>query len=399
MKILLIDEEFPYPLNSGKRLRTYNLVKHLARTNDITYLAYGETGSGSFDAIKALGITPVAVSPPDRKQSGLQFYWRLLLNLLSPLPYIVTSHFTKRYQDALNQLLRAQKYDIVVCEWTPYAIFFKDIIECKKIIVAHNIESSIWKRYEKNEINLFKRLYISIQRRKVEKFERDCFRRIDGATTVTKMEAEELASYGLNFSPVVVENGVDCEYFTPGEQQPDPDQLVFTGAMDWRPNQDAVVYFVNEILPLIKKVKPNLVVNIVGRNPSRMITDLGFRGEVNVTGTVADVRPFVRPAAVYIVPLRIGGGSRLKILEAMAMKKAIVSTSVGAEGLAVTSGQDIVIADTPCGFARAVVELIDDPNLRDNLSHQGFELVHQHYRWEKIAAVFDNYLNNIAGSK
>lgn len=399
MKILLIDEEFPYPLNSGKRLRTYNLVKHLATTNEITYLAYGETGSGSFDAIKALGITPVAVSPPDRKQSGLQFYWRLLLNLLSPLPYIVTSHFSRPFQDTLQTLMQEQKYDVVISEGTPYAVFLKDVNQCKKIIVAQNIESSIWKRYEKNETNPFRKLYISIQRRKVEQFERDCFHQVDGATTVSRMEAQELSSYGLNFSPAVVENGVDCEYFVPDKQQPDPDQLVFTGAMDWRPNQDAVLYFVSEILPLIKEIKPNLIVNIVGRNPSRAVTELGHRSDVNVTGTVPDVRPFIGAAAVYIVPLRIGGGSRLKILEAMAMQKAIVSTSVGAEGLSVTSGTDIVIADKPAVFARAVIDLIDDSNLRNKLARRGLELVHQHYRWEKMAAVFEQYLKNVVGKK
>ena len=166
MNILLLDEEFPYPLNSGKRLRTFNLTVNLAKTNSVSYLAYGQDDSDSSNFLKDNNINPIAVTPRDSKQTGMQFYIRLLMNLFSPYPYIVTSHFTNRFQEKLKQILQENKYDIIICEWTPYAIFIRDIHHIKKIIVAHNIESLIWKRYEINELNPFKKMYISIQRKK-----------------------------------------------------------------------------------------------------------------------------------------------------------------------------------------------------------------------------------------
>ena len=173
---------------------------------------------------------------------------------------------------------------------------------------------------------------------------------------------------------------------------PSPQVIVFTGSMDWRPNQDAVEYFADDLLPILKQRDSSIESTFVGRNPPEHIVRRDGVGGVHITGTVDDVRPYIEEAGVYIVPLRIGGGSRLKILEALAMQKPVVSTSVGAEGLEVTDGQDILIADTPSEFADQVMRLFDNPDLARQLGQRGRELVEKRYGWDSLADKLSRYL-------
>jgi len=392
MKILIIDEEFPFPLNTGKRIRSFNLAKALTSFHDVSYLAYGLSGSDAFRFMQKNRITPFPVNPLDRRKSGIGFYFRLLLNLASPLPYIVTSHYSKVFKERLKGFLKKDVYDVIICEWTPYAIFLRDLPAVKKIIVAHNIESRIWERYQSEERNPLRRAYITIQRQKIEKYERKCFHWADGATAVSESEALQIKNYGVGYPVEVIENGVDVEYFSPQEYDIDPNMLVFTGSMDWRPNQDASGYFVTEILPHIRKRKPSIKVFLVGRNPSKSVLKLGKLDGVKVTGTVDDVRPFMASAGVYVVPLRIGGGSRVKILEALAMRKAVVSTSIGAEGLRVKHGEEIIISDRAEGFAEAVVTCLGDTDLSRRLGENGRMLVEKYYRWEELGKKYNDYI-------
>ncbi|MCP4705594.1 MAG: glycosyltransferase, partial [candidate division Zixibacteria bacterium] len=367
--------------------------------NQISYMAYGTEKSDSYEFLKSNNINPIAVGTLNRKQSGLRFYLRLLGNLFSPYPYIVTSHYSNHFQDRLIEFLKNNKYDVIICEWSPYAIFIKKLNQYKSIIVAHNIEASIWRRYQENETNIFKKIYISIQRKKIEDFERSCFNWANGATAVSAAEADEIASYGTSYTPAVIDNGVDTEYFSSNKSEIVANHLVMTGAMDWRPNQDAAIYFTEEILPLIKESKPDCTVSFVGRNPSKHVLDLAQNESVNVSGTVEDVRPYISNANVFIVPLRIGGGSRLKILEAFSMNKAVVSTSVGAEGLNVTNGENILLADSPQQFAQAVIDCIDNNELNTKLSNNGKKLVESEYRWDILSNKFNNYILKIVDNK
>lgn len=399
MKILIIDEEFPFPLNTGKRIRSFNLAKALTSFHDVSYLAYGLSGSDAFLSLEKNKITPYPVTPRDRRKSGPGFYLRLLLNLFSPLPYIVTSHYSKAFEGRLKELLEEGVYDIIICEWTPYAIFLKDLQKAKKIIVAHNIESRIWERYRSEERNPLKKLYTAIQEKKIKRFERECFHWADGATAVCDGEARQINDYGVAYRVEVIENGVDVEYFSPQEEDIDHNMLVFTGSMDWRPNQDAVDYFVAEILPRIRERVPSITAVFVGRNPPKSILKLGKLDGVIVTGTVEDVRPFIARAGVYVVPLRIGGGSRIKILEALAMKKPVVSTSVGAEGLRVKPGEDIIIVDRAEEFAEAVVSCLGDTDLSRGLGEKGRMLVEKYYRWQELGKKYNDYIIAVANGQ
>lgn len=395
MKILVIDEGFPFPLNTGKRIRTFNLTNELAKNIEISYLAYGDISNDSAKYLRLHNITPYAVKPVDLKQLGIKFYFKLFLNIFSPFPYIVTSHYTSRFAKKLDQLIKINIYDIIIVEWTPYAIYVKNIINCKKIIVAHNIESDIWKRYLENEKNYIRRLYIQLQYNKLMTFERNAFKWVDGATAVSSKDSSFIENLNLKYNAAVIENGVDTEYFHPIENKINDNTLVFTGSMDWRPNQDAALYFVNEIFPLLKKIIPNINVYFVGRNPPQHIIKLGDLNGITITGIVDDVRQYIAQSALYIVPLRIGGGSRLKILEAMAMKKPIVSTSIGAEGLDVTNYKDILLADTPEDFCSLCIKVLRDHQLSETIAQNGFELVYTKYKWTLIGKNLLKYLTNL----
>jgi len=395
LNVLVIDEEFPLPLNTGKRIRTFNLTNELAKNIDVSYLAYGDINSEAAEFLKSYDITPYAVKPVDLKQNGIRFYFKLFLNIFSPYPYIVTSHYTNRFASRLEQLVKENNFDTIIVEWTPYARYVRNITGCKKVIVAHNIESDIWKRYLENEKNYLKCLYIKLQYSKLIKFEKNAFKYVDGATAVSDKDSFFIKDLNLKYNIAVIENGVDTDYFHPMIDEINGSTLVFTGSMDWRPNQDAAVYFVDEIFPLLKREIPGIRAFFVGRNPPQHIINLGTQEGIVITGIVDDVRQYVAQGALYIVPLRVGGGSRLKILEAMAMKKPIVSTSIGAEGLDVTDRKDILLADTPEDFCSLCVKVLQEPELSEALVQNGFDLVHAKYKWELIGKKLLNYITNL----
>jgi len=395
VKVLVIDEEFPFPPNSGKRIRSFSLLKRLAQNHNLTYLAYGDPDSESYQQLKVNNMNPVAVDHKVPPKSGIGFYFRLFLNLFSKYPYIVDSHYSDKFAAKLDELLSEARPELIICEWTPYAIFVKDLKRVKKIIATHNVEARIWQRYYENEQNIIKKWYIKKQWIKLSIFERDSFHWVDGATAVSEIDADEIHSFNHKLMVKAVDNGVDLEYFTPAKDEPNPQRVVFVGTMDWRPNQDATLYFVENIFPLLKKKAPAVEVFFVGRNAPEQLTALNKIDGITVTGSGEDVRPYIDEASVYIVPLRIGGGTRLKILDAMAMKKAIVSTTVGAEGLEVTDGENIILADTPEDFANKICTIMEDGELRHRLGENGRKLVEEKYGWDSIGRKLDDFIKEV----
>lgn len=399
MRVLVLDEEFPYPTNTGKRTRSFNLYRRLAKRFTIRYVAYGEHDSAAAHALRAEGIEPVAVPARIPPKQGPVFYLRLLANLLSPLPYIVAGHYSHAYRDAVRANQALFQPDLVLCEWTPYAVFARRLPPVKKLVSAHNVESDIWRRYHENETNPLRRWYIREQWRKVERFERSVLKRVDGVLAVSEPDRIRLARWYPELRMAVVPNGVDLDYFQPVSQPALRRHLVFSGSMDWRPNQDAARYFVREILPPLRRARPDLECTFVGRDPPPDIQALAETPGVHITGTVDDVRPYIERAAVYVVPLRIGGGSRLKILEALAMGRAVVSTSIGAEGLDVEHDRHLVLADDPRAFADSVSRLLDDPERCRALAAEGRRLVERRYGWDALAEGFAGFIRAAAGKE
>ena len=386
MKVLIVDEEVPWPLNTGKRLRTYNLVQRLQKNHTITYLCYGEPG---MVLPECPNVTLVALPSPVLEQKGVRFYAALLANLCSPRPYIVDRHYSRALAEKALSLHAADPFDLVHCEWTPYTENLRGLFgRLPAVLSAHNVEAQIWERYYQAESNLLKKIYIRIQWQKLLRYEAEAARLYSTVTAVSEPDREIfIRQYGCRHV-AVVPNGVDEKYFAPLQAQVQPGSMVFTGSMDWRPNQDGVKYCIEEIFPLIKQRIPAATLTVVGRKPPQWLAALAGQVEgVTVTGTVDDVRPYIANSALYIVPLRVGGGSRLKILEAMGMAKVVLSTSVGAEGLDVSDGTDIILRDTPQEFADAACRVLNDPDGHAGYGQSGRALILRSYTWDAIAGV------------
>jgi len=386
MKVLIIDEWLPWPLESGKKIRTYNLIKCLAKHHEIIYMAYVDTikDMDKIDAMENEGIRVFPVDDSRTPKWGARFYLEVALNFFSSEPFSSQYHIKNKFIEGLVRVLEEEKPDLVHCEWTNLAPFLKFVKDIPRVISAHNIESDIWRRFGKHGSNVFKRIIGNSQARKIERLERKWYPAVEMCIAVSQADKEVIQSYGARVE--VVDNGVDIGYYSCAEGEIDPYSLIFTASFDTFSNQDGAVYFIKEIYPLIKQKSPHIKLWLVGKEPPYYMKSIAQQDEsIHVTGTVSDVRPYITKACVCIVPLRIGGGSRLKILEAFAMKKAVVSTSVGAEGLAITHGKNIMIADTPLAFAENVMKCLLNADLRSKLSEQGYSLVTNKYDWKALA--------------
>lgn len=383
LRVLVLDEYFPFPPASGKPIRSWNLLRRLAQRHEITFLCHGRLTAEQESAAREakIRVETVDAIPPD---AGLPLYAKLFANLFSPYPYSVDKHFTARFQDKLRALLGETRFDAIHCEWTPYARYVMEERETPIIVATHNIESQIWQRRAEHAGNPLSRWFFAQQASKMEAFESAALSRAAMVTAVSKLDMEQAQRWGAR-AAMVVDNGVDLERFVPSGHG--ADQLaVFVGALDWFPNVDAAHYFADEIQPELRKIAPQMKVRIIGRNaPEALRAAMSSRPGVEFAGEVPDTRPHLTEAGLVIVPLRIGGGSRLKILEALAMGKAVVSTSVGAEGLEVTDGKHILLADTPSAFAQAMKELAAAPELREELGRNGRRLVEQRYGWDALS--------------
>ena len=402
LKVLAIDEEVPWPPNSGKRLRTYNLFKRLAGRHDITWVCRRLEGV-DFDArgFLDLGIRVEVVSHPVSRKAGFRFHAALLANLFSPYPYVVASHRSNRMSRRIDEILRSQPFDLIHCEWTPYAVNLGPASEgIPKVLSAHNVESAIWEKTFRTERSPARKAFFFLQWRKMQRFERVQCPRFERVVAVSEIDKEILSRWIPRGRIDVVANGVDTEYFRPGCFEEEPASIVFVGSLDWRPNVDAVEYFLDSIWPLIRRAVPECVFSVVGRNAGPQLRRrIAGEKSVRLFADVPDVRPYLGRASVCVVPLRIGGGTRLKILEALAMGKCVVSTSAGAEGLNVASGEHLVIADDPVRFSAAVVRLINDGDLRRSFGHRGRLLVESGYGWSMLAQGLEKSWTEAAGTR
>jgi glycosyltransferase involved in cell wall biosynthesis len=272
-------------------------------------------------------------------------------------------------------------------------------LPCPSVLFTHNVEAEIWRRHVETAANPIARTALTQQWQRMLRFEADALQRFDLVLGVSDADArtfERLYPGALRTPVHVVQTGVDTAYFTPAEEASRRTHMVFTGSMDWLPNEDGMTYFCRDILPRIRQAEPDATLSIVGRAPTPAVKKLAEIAGVEVTGRVDDVRPYIAKSAVYVVPLRIGGGTRLKIFEAMSMAKAVVSTTVGAEGLPVTSGRDVDIADEPARFAHAVVHLMRDVESRRAMEAAARRLVVERYDWSAVAVDFETALSRAA---
>ena len=384
LNVLVLDEEVPYPPNAGKRIRTWNILSRLAKRHSVTLLCYGNEEDAGTAAVRNAGIR-VRLVRPQADLFGVALYSRLLLNLLSPEPFSVAKHYSTRFEYTLKDALKELRYDLIHCEWTPYARYIAQLRTLPVVIGAHNIESDIWQRRSRAASNVVAKAFFWTQEHKMRRFERRSLRRATAVTAVTERDSETMTAWGIR-SPSVAPNGVDLTTPVPSRELERDDEILFLASLDWHPNVDSLEYFINAIFPIVLAQNPRARLRIVGRKPAAsLVRRCSTTPGVDFVGEADDLQPLIARAAVLIVPLRIGGGSRLKILEALASEKAVVSTSIGAEGLHVVSGEHLMIADAPEEFAQRILQLQNSKNLRSMLGRNGRRLVTQLYGWDGIA--------------
>jgi O-antigen/teichoic acid export membrane protein/glycosyltransferase involved in cell wall biosynthesis len=391
MKVVIIDGDVSYPATSGKRLRTLHLMLRAAERHQITYI--GRCAAASEEArtapafLREHGIEPILVHHPVPQKSGPAFLARLATNaLFSSRPYSVGSHHSEPMRQALRDYASRGAPDVWQFEWAPYLDLLDADVPGSRLVIAHNVDTLIWRRYYETARGVLKRAFLKQQWRRFDRFEQEAFRRADRVVAVSADDARLIRDQFGQGAVDVVDNGIDRAYF---ERAPratrDPRRILFLGALDWRPNLDAIELLLGTIYPRVRSHEPNARLLIVGRNPSAGLAQrVRETPGVELHADVADVRPFLVECGVMAVPLRIGGGSRLKILEALACGLPVVSTRVGAEGLCLAAGTDYVQADE-AEMADALVRAIRDPRTAQAQAEHGRRLVLETYDWDVLA--------------
>lgn len=393
MNLLWLKSELLHPIDKGGKIRTYQTLRFLKERHRVTYLTLDDGQAAPDAAARAHeychDLVRVPFAPPARGTPG--FFADLARNLASSLPYAVARYRSAAMTEAIARVIREQAIDLVVCDFLVPAVNLPHQPGVPTLLFQHNVEAAIWERHARVATNPVARRYFRVQWQRMRAFERDACRRFDHVVAVSEEDATVFReAYGVP-SVTAVATGVDLDFFRPsGTVPPRPHHLAFTGSMDWMPNVDGIRWFVKEVLPLVRQAVPAVSLSIVGRKPAAAVQALADPAAgIVVTGTVPDIRPYLEEAAVVVVPLRVGGGTRLKIYEAMAMERPIVATTVGAEGLPVQDGATIRIADDPPAFAAAIVALLHDAAQAGHMGRAGADLVRARFGWAQVNEQFD----------
>ena len=397
MKVLWVKAGGLVPPDTGGKIRSYSILRELARQHSVTffsfYAAHDNDAHSELERIFAQVVCVPLRLPAPKSASEIFEYG---VRLFSADPYGITKYCRPAVRRRLHNLLQELEYDVILCDFVAAAGVIPWNSHIPKVLFTHNVEAMIWRRHYEVAANPVWKAISLREWRKMEAAELRYLRLADRVLTVSETDREAFATFLEPAKLTVIPTGVDLEYFLPMEVPETPNSLVFTGSMDWLPNEDGILYFADAILPLIRKKCPEISLEVVGRNPSRKLQALVEADKsIRLTGWVEDIRPFLARGSVCIVPLRIGGGTRLKIFEAMAMGKAIVSTSVGAEGLPVQSGENIILADAPAHFANSVISLLRDEQQRRRLGNAARSLVQEKYSWSKVAESFARTLQEV----
>lgn len=381
MKVLFLMSYPPVPPRFGGALRVYHMLKSLVKDHEVTLVVYGTPEDGRrIHAEFGLPLSRIHILQP----TWMQRYKRLgqLAALWAGRSYFCYQLDDDHLRRTVDALCARQDFDIVLNDvhaieperFNPGAV---------KIFHAHNVEHDNFRQMWRRARSPIRRWHYRREYRKVEREELDFIRRHDALFVTSECDKMKFDASVPEVPKFVVPNGVDTAYFRPSPQMPEPHTLVFTGMMGYVPNADAMIYFLDEIFPLIRQAVPETKIYIVGQRPPEALMRRAS-DRVVVTGFVDDVRPYIHRASVYVVPLRMGSGTRLKILEAMSMQKPIVTTTIGCEGIDVVHGETVLIADDPKTFAWSVVDLMRDAALRRSLTRAGYELALSRYDWTII---------------
>ena len=399
MNVLCVTPTLPVP-TSGGRTRVFNLIKQLAREHKVFVLSFiqpSEEGMVSeltphcerVELIRFDGFRPMGTW-----QNRIRGWYRILFHRR---PRYVRTFPIDRMRLPLRALLTEHDLDVALFEFLQTASLSVEVGALPGILVEHNVESHIARQQYHEAKNPIHKARDWLTWQKLLRYERQWVRRFPTCVAVSEADAMRLRQMAPNTDVHVVPNGVDVQHFTPREVKRARETLLFFGTLSYGPNLDAVLWFCNQMWPRIRKARPEVKLEVVGLDPPSQVQQLENLPGVQITGFVPDIRPKLWSATATVVPLRLGGGTRLKILEALAAGCPVVSTSVGAEGLSLVDGEHLLLANTPEAFALRVVELLASPDLRENLVDSGRRIARREYDWAMIARRLQSVLHRAAG--
>ncbi len=397
MRILWVKVGGLWPLNTGGRLRSFHILKELARRHPVTVLTTHGPGDDPVGLAEQLpDARVVSVPHAAAKQGSARFALALARSWLSPRPVELLKWRVPDLRRTAREMLAQGTADVCVADFLASApnVPFGGAVPV--VLFEHNVEHTIWKRLHDTERIGWRRLLLGLEWRKVRRCESRACAQANLTLAVSEVDRHCLGADADGARIEAIPTGVDTQFFRPRPAAERPGHLVFSGSMDWYPNEDGILAFLEQAWPQVRERAPNATLTVVGRNPRpRLRRAAAAAGGVTVTGTVDDIRPFVARAALYVAPLRVGGGTRLKLFEALAMGKAVVATRLAAEGLPTVPGQHYLAADNPTDFAAAVVELLADPGRRAELGAAGRSLVEERYSWPRVTDVVARHLAQV----
>jgi sugar transferase (PEP-CTERM/EpsH1 system associated) len=395
MRLIWVKVGGLWPVNTGGRIRSFHMLRELSTRHEVTLLTTHAPPDDPGALAAALpGCEVVSVPWALAKRGSARFAVALARSWLSPLPVDLYKARVPALRREFARRLERDGTDLIIADFL-LAAPNVGRTEPPTVLFAHNVEHVIWQRMRDVERRGWRRALLTLESRKMRRYEARACRQAQLTIAVSDADRELLAAAAPDARVRAVPTGVDIDYFAPDGVAEIPGRLVFTGSMDWYPNEDGVVHFIDDVLPRIQRGVPGASLTVVGRNPSARLRATAEAAGVQVTGLVDDVRPHMADAAVFVVPLRIGGGTRLKIFEALSMAKAVVSTTVGAEGLPLAPGRHFLRADDPAAFAEAVTSLLRDSARRRAIGSAGRRLVEERYSWSKVVDEFERQCGEV----
>ena len=390
MKLLWLSHFIPYPPRGGSSQRSFNLIRHIASKYETLLFAINLEGHSpqlvsEYSKELKRHCAEVEIWDPPYHWRGARWWAQLMLSPFFRDPYgscaLWSPELGRRWQDVLAKHPGA----LVHFDSIDLALYLPPAASFRKVLNHHNCESAMAQRRAEKEPNPLKRAYLRQQARKLRRVEQEVCHQFDVNLTVSELDTQTLRERNPQAHCHVVENGTDTEYFHPSEIAPEPNTLVFGASLRWYPNVTAIQFFSREIWPILKQRCPGINLYLAGSKPVESVAEVANQdSHITLVSNPEDIRPWIWKGAVFVCPIIDGGGTRLKILDALAMGKAVVSTSIGCEGLEVKHGENILVADTPQDFAGEVLRLLGDEALRKQLAVNGRALVERLYSWEVI---------------
>jgi sugar transferase (PEP-CTERM/EpsH1 system associated) len=390
LRVLQLAPRAPWPLDTGAKLRNYHLARVLAPYASVSLLAFAES---RHDKTELANVYEQVITAPRDQGYSLG---NLLRGAVGRTPLPLLNYTTEEMKHELAGTLKENDFNIIQLESIHLMNYLPVIWAARKrpLVICdwHNVESDLMRQYAESQTNIARKTYARRTARLMSQHEQQALDEFDAHIVVSEHDAERLRRVNSDARVLVIENGVDLAYYKDVDSTTEKNRIVFVGSMDYHANIEGAINFARTAWPSVHEKNRRLIFTIVGRDPAPAVRELATIAGVEVTGSVEDVRPYYREAVLAVVPLNVGGGSRLKILEAMAAGVPVASTARGAEGLHVTDGQNILLADSNDELARAIISLLGEPDLRAQIISGGRELVTNRYDWSTLGSkLFDYY--------